>query len=31
MITKNSAIKFQDLVVNHESRPIESNPDMSRQ
>ena len=26
MITKNSVMKIQNLVVNHESRPIKSNP-----
>ena len=28
MITKNSDVKIQNLVVNHESRPIKSNPEM---
>ena len=26
MITKNSVVKIQNLVVNHESRPVKSNP-----
>ena len=26
MITKNSVVKFQNLVVNHESRPVKLNP-----
>ena len=26
MITKNSVVKIQNLAVNHESRPIKSNP-----
>ena len=26
VITKNSVMKIQNLVVNHESRPIKSNP-----
>lgn len=26
MITKNSAVKFQNLIVNHESRLIKSKP-----
>ena len=25
MMTKNSLVKFQNLVVNHESRPVKSN------
>ena len=28
MITKNSVMKIQDLVVNHESQCVKSNPDM---
>ena len=27
MITKNSVVKIQNLVVNHESWPVKSNPD----
>ena len=27
MITTNSVMKFQNLIVNHESWPIESNPE----
>ena len=26
MITKNSVVKIQNLVVNHESQPVESKP-----
>ena len=26
MITKNSVVKIQNLVMNHESRPVKSNP-----
>ena len=26
MIAKNSAVKIQNLVVNHESQPVKSNP-----
>ena len=26
MITKNSAMKIQSLIMNHESQPIKSNP-----
>ena len=26
VITKNSVVKIQNLVVNHESRPVKSNP-----
>ena len=28
MITKNLAMKIPNLVVNHESRPVKSNPDL---
>ena len=28
MITKNSAVKIKNLVVNHESQPLKSNPDL---
>ena len=27
MITKNLVMKFQNLVMNHESQPVKSNPD----
>ena len=27
MITKNLVVKIQNLTVNHESRPVKSNPD----
>ena len=27
MITKNLVMKIQNLIVNHESRPVKSNPD----
>ena len=27
MITKNSAMKFQNFVVNYESRPVKLNPE----
>ena len=30
MITKNSVLKIQNLVVNHESRPVKSNPIVKR-
>ena len=30
MITKNSVMKIQNVVVNHESRPVTSNPGVSR-
>ena len=26
-ITKNSVVKIQNVVVNHKSRPVKSNPD----
>ena len=29
MITKNSGVQIQNLVLNHESRPVKSNPDAS--
>ena len=28
MITKNSVVEIQNLIVNHESQPIKSNPDL---
>ena len=30
MITKNSVMKIQNVVVNHESRTVTSNPGVSR-
>ena len=27
VITKNSVVKIQNLVVNHKSRPVKPNPD----
>ena len=30
MITKNSVVKIQSFAVNHESRPLKSNPGVSR-
>ena len=30
MITKNSVMKIQNVVVNHESQPVTSNPGVSR-
>ena len=29
MITKNSVVKFQNLVMNHESQPVKLNPAQS--
>ena len=28
MITKNSVMKFQNLIENHEPPPVKSNPEM---
>ena len=29
MITKNSVVKIQNFAMNHESRPVKSNPDIA--